>query len=1221
MNRACTVRTLSILLGLILIVPIACSRGGGGRGGNPYNLGFTMLPLSGTLVKSPFSVEVTVMDKKTGTPVAPSTPIDITLQQASGTGTLSGTLTLTASGPTLMFTGLSYDAVDGLAIRAKGAKSTEALSASILFEVDIQANTTDLGSVYPGDPIPGATFTLYDGLGIPYNSNGTLDWILENLGTMQIVRSGTVPFGGSISATVNLSALSVEDPYRLTANLLGSMNQATVALRISSLDLVFNTLSASGTLVNTPFSVEVGVTDLQSGLPVTPSPALDITLQKTSGSGTLIGTLMQTTSGPTATFSGLSYDAIDSLEIQATSVRTPSVTSPPIPFEVDIQATPTDLGLVYPGDPVPSADFDLLDGLGSPYNSTGDLDWSLVNVTTSMVVQTGTVPFGGTSSAQVTVAAVVTEDPYLIVGNHAGSANQATVALRISSLDLTFNMLPPSGTLVNSPFSVEVGIVDLKSGLPVTPNPSLDVTIERASGSGNLTGTLNQTISTSSGTFTGLNYDAFDSLEIRALSIRTPTVTSPPIPFGLDIQSNPTNLGTIAPLATIPPVDFTIVDGQGAPFPVTGTLDWLVQNLNTLGVVETGSEVLSGTALATVNMSPISVQDPYRLTGNLAGSVNQATTDFTISTLTIQNQPGPFVALKSARVGQNYMDDVSFAVAGATNWGLLSGTIPSGITLNGTTGVLSGIPTAPANAEFTLYGETSPGVATPIRCALAVFSQAETEWVAGQSFVNAGPETVTTTADMFTFTTTFDPPFAMYTTGIIIYHPTLASITSPLPLFVMHRGRGFHYLDYDLVLTRIAEYGFIVVSVEDCDSFFSPSCTPANFNYDFFRPELGMESGSAFHEAVLNHMIARSQTVGDPFENKIDETKTFVGGHSRGGGSTHGSHVRGLDIQINGVIYFMAYDLRNFGNTAPPGVAPAYPIPDVQPRLPSLMIMAENDGDLSYPVADELIERASGQSTSVTVYGANHNQLGDTNPPDGFPYITRPQQHDIIVNQVVAFLKRWGELDLSLEGFLYGNEHAGSTEVGVASLRNHVESLLIDDWQDPTAAMNVLGGTNSFTGGTRIEVSIYPPAGFLGPLGIQQNILTFNATSATYATTLGGATDLAGRKRLVFRSGQTSLTGYDWVTFEVRLTDSTAQTATLTLFDRMAPSTTYLPDFVPADPRVYDRFVEVQVALTDFTAINPSLNLGAITTVELLFDFAIVPGPTEQIYLDDLRFE
>jgi hypothetical protein len=1191
--------------------------------GEGYQIALVSLPPAGTLVRAPFAVGIEIRSADGGEPVAPAAPLAVTLERAAGAGTLSGTLTAEVASATAVFEGLSYDALDALEIRATSARAASAQSEPIPFDVDIAADPEDLGSVLSGETIPEVEFTLIDGLGDPYPVDGTLEWSLVDGGTSAEVASGTVPLGGGATAAVALSPIDAIAAYRLDARLSGSAHAAAVDLDVLGYDLVFTSQPPDGTLVNAPFAVDLEIRDPRTSLPVAPPAPLLVTLSATAGAGTLGGTLVQAVSTPNATFPGLSYDRVDSLAIQAASPRSLPASSGPIAFEVAIAADPADLGEIRPGAAILAVSFSLLDGLSAPYATTADLEWTLVDQTTGLAVTTGTQSFAGAAMADVVLSPIFLEASYRLRGNLAGSANDAFADFEVEGYDLAFMSLPPSGTLVNAPFSVDVEVRDKDTGNPVAPDAPLQVTLNLASGAGTLSGTLSQLVATPAANFTGVSYDTIDTATIQAISLQSQAEVSPPITFDVDVEATPSSLGSILPGSTIPPVTFTLTDGLGLPYPVSGTLSWTLVDQNTMATYRTGSEDFAGTADATVNLAPIPDEAPYALTGNLAGSANQATVTLVVTSLTLENEPGPFVALKSARVGDVYYDDVSFAVAGAFEWGLLSGSLPDGLSLDPATGEITGSPTAPTNGKFTLYAKTTATMATPIRCALAVFSTDETEWVAGQSFIPDGPTAIVTTTDATTFTSSFDG--ANYTTSLRIYHPNLATVTTPLPLFVFHRGRGFNHLDYDLFLTHVASYGFICVSVEDCESFVEGTpqgCAPLA-QYDLIRADEGMESGSAFHEAAIERMRARNTTMGDPFEGKVDETAVIVGGHSRGGGANHGSHVRGLDLQINGAIYFMAYDLRNFAETEPPGVPNAYAIPDVQPRLPSLIIAAENDGDIRYPIGDQFIDRASGQATSVTLYGGNHNRLGDTNadelPLGGAPYITRDQEQDFISNQVIAFLKRWGTFDLGLEGFLYGNEHAGSTDYGVAALRNMTDVLWVDDYQDGNAASNLLGGANSLTGGSRQELPIYPDTGNMPSLGIRHNLLTFSANTSTYGTQLPGGIDVSALKRVVFRCGQTSTTGYDWVTFGIRLSDGSTNAA-VTLFDRNAPDTTYLPDF-SGDARVYDRFVQVEVTLDEFVAAAPALDLGALTSVELTFSFAGTPSAAQQIYVDDLRFE
>ncbi len=102
------------------------------------------------------------------------------------------------------------------------------------------------------------------------------------------------------------------------------------------------------------------------------------------------------------------------------------------------------------------------------------------------------------------------------------------------------------------------------------------------------------------------------------------------------------------------------------------------------------------------------------------------------------------------------------------------------------------------------------------------------------------------------------------------------------------------------------------------------------------------------------------------------------------------------------------------------------------------------------------------------------------------------------------------------------------------------------------------------------------------------------------------------------RIGQTTTVGYDWVTVRVKLTDSANATSTVTVFDRTvgSQSATYLPDYNGTQP-YHNRFVDLQVKLTNFTGIN----MTAVTKVELIFESDSTTGGTRQVYTDDIRFE
>src|SRR5262249_30459744 len=156
-----------------------------------------------------------------------------------------------------------------------------------------------------------------------------------------------------------------------------------------------------------------------------------------------------------------------------------------------------------------------------------------------------------------------------------------------------------------------------------------------------------------------------------------------------------------------------------------------------------------------------------------------------------------------------------------------------------------------------------------------------------------------------------------------------------------------------------------------------------------------------------DYVLGLAATQGDALFGVVDNENVFLSGHSRGGGATQASHARSLALHIKGGIYFMAFDLRYSDQVVAPTTQPLYPIANQAPRLPALIISAENDGDLVYPFADEFIDRATGPTTFATIYGATHQDMTDSEADDGVSRIGRTLEQNEVANLVVAFLKRW----------------------------------------------------------------------------------------------------------------------------------------------------------------------------------------------------------------------
>jgi hypothetical protein len=584
----------------------------------------------------------------------------------------------------------------------------------------------------------------------------------------------------------------------------------------------------------------------------------------------------------------------------------------------------------------------------------------------------------------------------------------------------------------------------------------------------------------------------------------------------------------------------------------------------------------------------------------------------------------PFVALATGHADQAYSDTTADVFQGAypaaqapfTNYRVVSGTLPAGLVIDPATGLVSGTPLVARDAKLRLAATDKSGADYFVRGEVAVFSKNEQEIVPNQSFLNKGPFAVTQRNVNFNWQSSYDNQ--SYPALGMIFQPT--GTTGKLPLLVLHRGRGFTHDNYVDLLTHIASYGFVCASISDSQSFYDPSNTAVlNGTYDGNTGlyDEGMQSGSASQEGMMDYVLGLAATPGDALFGVVDNENIFISGHSRGGGATQASHQRSFALHLKGVVYFMAFDLRESNQSKAPTTAPLYPIDDKAPRLPSLIISAENDGDLSYPFADEFIDRATGPTTFVTIYGATHQDMTDTETDDGTSRIGRTAEQNEVANLVVAFMKRWSSQDVSLDGFLYGRELATSSAYGVASWRRTSPMVYVDDFQSANPAQNLLGGPNTVTGATRTEASVYPALGDLGSLGIQHSIFQFTAANAEFDQDLSDPRDLRRNKSFLVRVKQEGSQGFQ-VDAWVVLTDAHGNKASLQFAQKSGQGLGFLPGY-SAGGSPLSRFITLNIPLYLFERAGPAIDLGAISKVS--FVFGATPGTTPEFTIDDVRFE
>lgn len=564
--------------------------------------------------------------------------------------------------------------------------------------------------------------------------------------------------------------------------------------------------------------------------------------------------------------------------------------------------------------------------------------------------------------------------------------------------------------------------------------------------------------------------------------------------------------------------------------------------------------------------------------------------------------PGPFHPLRVAHEGQAYAD----ALPTGARYRLATGRLPAGLALEAD-GRLGGTPRETGAFALGLVATETSGRTYPVRAHLTVRSADEAELRrAPPSFRAQGPHATTSQDLRVDVTSTFDQrPMRV---AVRLTRPR--NLGRPAPLLLFHRGRGFDHDSYGRLHARLASWGIAVASVDDRWSFAGASFMGENRNYDLFRAELGMQSASGVLEAVSDHLLARSDTPGDGLFGAFDPDGLFQAGHSRGGGAAHASHQRSFELRLRGLIYLMAFDLRYFAECAPPGTAPAYPIFDQQPRTPSLIIAAENDGDLSYPIADQLVDRATGPTTQVTVYGAVHNLISDAHPAEGTARITRQSQIDQVADWIVCFVRRWTLGDATaaaageLDGRLYGPAHQGSPDAAVTSWWPSARTRLLEDAQDADATRNAVG-RNLVAGLRRREASVYPPVGDLPALGLRHVLLTPSDQLSIWRVAADAPLDTRAHRRLVLRVAQTGAAGWAGYGLWFRVVDLAGGYAWVRAHEPGVAGS-LLPS--PDTRTPHDRFVDLHVDLASLVDAGPQpldrARIGAVDLVLVVRDQA-----------------
>ncbi len=727
--------------------------------------------------------------------------------------------------------------------------------------------------------------------------------------------------------------------------------------------------STNGAQVNRAFSLTANFVSPGTSTPINVGSLESLVVTKLSGPGTLSGTAQLSGTGTsTLTFNNLIIDTQGAYTLQVNGARAtaPAVTASfNVGPQMDLKFITIPTGAIYR-----PRTFSVTVGTVDPSTQAPVTPTAPVDITIMRNPASGTGTLGGTLTRTLSGTSTIAfsgltysvNETITLQASAFGFTTVTSGSIVVDSLALA-NPTVSANPLINGLFTISCSVTSATTSAAVAISPVISATVTVASGGGTLTGTTTVNSSGSTVSFSNVRYNNAGPATFTISSTEAASTTTSATTFGVSLTVSASGPTTVNPGGTPGPFVFTVRDGQAALY--TGTISqlaWALINTGTSATVQSGNATFSG-GNANVTLSSIATSGSYRLDGSItspSATPNPASINITVNNLTLTDSPGPFLALKSVRVGSTYSDNVTFAcLAGTTTgtagtFGTYSGSLPPGITLNDATGALGGTPTTAGAYAFTLYAKQSATVAQPLRCQLDVFSANDSEIPASapdyrvtgpysiQQFTVLPSSTgtpVTTGYLDITYNCTSSYDNGVRATSARIWAPTLSSLTSPAPILIHHHGRGQFYRDYNNLGNHLASYGIVVISLEDAFSFYSVNSSPTTptyrspySTYDSGYYSAGMMSGGGFEEHAMALMAALNQAAtgtisgtmltnqpstatitspsSTPFVGKFDMLKVFMNGHSRGGGATHWSHTKFLRSKIRGVMFMMPFDLR-----------------------------------------------------------------------------------------------------------------------------------------------------------------------------------------------------------------------------------------------------------------------------------------------------------------------
>jgi hypothetical protein len=454
------------------------------------HLAFSQGPANGT-AGALGTITVTIQDQFNN--VVTSDNSNVTIALGSGSGTLSGTLTVAAVNGVATFTDLGLTKADTYTLTASDGEFSPITSESFTLGADVASQLVI--SQQPGNTVAGETLGAvvvqvqdqYGNVVVSDSSNVTI-----------AIASGSATLGGTLTvaavngvATFNTLSFTETGAYTLgvtDGDLAGATSESFQITPAAASQLVF-TQQPGNASVGSLGTITVAVEDAFGNIISTDNS--NVTIAIASGSGTLLGTATVAAVNGVATFSSLAIHEAGDFTLAVTDGSLTGATSSSFTL-----APTSATHLVFTQQPTSMVAGNLLTGINA---SVEDQFGNVVTSNSSNITFTVT---GGGNTLNFVVQAVngvavlnsiflVKAGDYSVKATSSGltQATSNTITVTPATASKVVITTQPTTTTAGNTLSAVVAKVEDQFGNVVTTDNS-NVTIALASGSGTLNGTL-----------------------------------------------------------------------------------------------------------------------------------------------------------------------------------------------------------------------------------------------------------------------------------------------------------------------------------------------------------------------------------------------------------------------------------------------------------------------------------------------------------------------------------------------------------------------------------------------------------------------------------------------------------------------------------------------------------------------------------------------------------